>query len=267
MPEPNPAPPPSPARLVPAAAPRPQRVRAQARFELRLMLRNGENLLATLIIPVGMLVFFSLVPVLPTDGSDAVAFLVPGVLALSVVAAGVLALGISTGFERSYLVLKRLGATPLSRGELVVAKVGAVVGIQVAQVAVIVLTGLALGWRPALGLAHAALAATAWLLGVSACCGIGLGLAGRLPAMATLATTNALFLVLLLCSGIVFPLAALPGPAAAVAQLLPSAALTSVLRVALGGGPLDGALAVPVLILTAWAAAAPAVASSVFRWE
>src|SRR3546814_1552672 len=42
-------------------------LRAQLRTELTLTLRNKESLLLTLGIPVGLLVFFSLVDVLPLD--------------------------------------------------------------------------------------------------------------------------------------------------------------------------------------------------------
>lgn len=244
------------------------RLRAQAAFEARLLLRNGENLLATMIIPVGLLVFFSLVRVLPSGGQAPAAFLAPGVLALSVVAAGVVSLGISTGFERSYLVLKRLGATPLRRAELVAAKVLAVLGVQALQAVAITAAGLLLGWRPDVGPASLALAVTAWLLGTAACCGLGLALAGRLPALATLAITNGLFIVLLLCSGIIFPLDVLPAPLRVGAQLLPAAPLAELLRAALGPEPLAaGAVLMPLAVLTTWAVAAPWVAARVFHWE
>ena len=94
---------------------------AQVRLELVLVARNGESLLLTLGIPVAVLVFFSLVDVLPIDG-DAVDFLAPGTLALAVLATAFTNLAIATGFDRSYGVLKRLGATPLGRPRLVAAK-------------------------------------------------------------------------------------------------------------------------------------------------
>ena len=57
---------------------------SQLRTELQLTLRNGEQLLLTLGIPVLLLVFFSLVDVLPTGTVEPVDFLAPGVLALAV---------------------------------------------------------------------------------------------------------------------------------------------------------------------------------------
>lgn len=88
------------------------RLGSQVRTEVGLVVRNGEQLLLTLVIPVMLLVFFSLVDVLPTGGVDAVEFLAPGILALAVMSTAMVSLGIATGFERSYHVLKRLGTTP-----------------------------------------------------------------------------------------------------------------------------------------------------------
>lgn len=240
-----------------------RRVAAQAGMELRLLLRNGENLLVTVGIPVGLLVFFSLVDVLPVpEGEDGTAFLIPGLLGLAVVASGMVSLGIATGFERSYKVLKRLGATPLRRGELVTAKVLAVLAVQAVQAAALLGAGVALGWRPA-GLAPA-VAVAGVLAGTAAFAGIGMAMAGSLRALATLALTNALFVVLLLTSGILVPLDELPGPLVAVARALPAAPLVAVLRAGLGGDPVAGSA---VGVLAAWAVAAPVVAARTFRWE
>lgn len=240
-----------------------RRVRAQSAMELRLLLRNGENLLVTLGIPVGLLVFFSVVDVLPVRGRP-VDFLVPGVLTLALMGAGMVSLAIATGFERFYLVLKRLGATPLRRTELVVAKIAAVLTVQAVQVTIVVAVAWLLGWRPTLSPSGVLLAGCALLLATAAFCGVGLALAGRLRAVATLALVNALFVVLLLISGVVFPLAALPATLARLAALLPPAALTEVLRAAFAGT----ALGVDALVVLAlWGAAAPLIAALVFRWE
>lgn len=240
-----------------------RRLCAQTAMELRLLLRNGENLLATLGLPVGILVFFSLVPVLPLPRDEPPAeFLLPGVLALSVVAAAMVSTGIATGFERYYRVLKRLGATPLRRGELIAAKVLAILATEALQVVLLVVVGLVIGWHPRLG--EAWLAVLALLLGTAAFAGIGLGLAGRLRAVATLAITNGLFMLMLLISGIVFPLDKLPGLLRAVALALPAAPLTDLLRAGLAGTPTPWT---DLAILAAWAAGAPLLAARVFRWE
>jgi ABC-2 type transport system permease protein len=250
------------------AAPPGRRLLAQAAMELRLLLRNGENLLVALGIPIGIITFFSLVAVVDFD-APAVDFLLPGVLAVAVMGSAMVSLGISTGFERSYLVLKRLGATPLRRSELIAAKILAVLGVQVVQVLVLLGAALALGWpveAPALGAAALRwpLVALGLVVGTAAFAGIGLAMAGRLRATGTLALVNAVFLVLLLASGVVFPRDSLPGAMSIATAVLPSSALADVLRAALDEGRLAlGALGV----LTAWAVAMCALAARVFRWE
>ena len=133
---------------------------AQFRVECTLTLRNKESLLLTMGIPVGLLVFFSLVDVLPVDsalpaGGDPVDVLAPGILALAIMSMSMTGLAIATGFERSYGVLKRLGTTPLGRPRLLAAKIAGVVAIEVVQAAVLIPVGLALGWRPSLSVAPA----------------------------------------------------------------------------------------------------------------
>src|SRR5437660_3602410 len=133
-------------------------VLAQTRVELLLTLRRGESVLLTLVIPILLLVFFSSVDILPVGVKDPVDFLAPGILALAVMSTGMVSLGIATGFERQYGVLKRLGTTPLGRPRLLGAKTAAIVLVEVVQVVVLVPTALALGWDP-LGNAGAALLA------------------------------------------------------------------------------------------------------------
>ena len=240
-----------------------RRTLTQLRTETVLVLRNGEQLLLTLVIPVLLLVFFSVVDVLPSGGQDPEDFLLPGIVALAVMSTAMVSLGIATGFERSYLVLKRLGATPLRRGELVTAKMLSVVAIEVLQLAVLLPLGTALGWGPEGG--RAWLLGPAVLLGTAAFTGIGLTLAGTLRGEINLAAQNGLYLVLLLLGGMVIPMSSLPAPLRSVAELLPSSALADVVRDALtGAGNQPGASWV---ILAVWAVAGPVVASRTFRWS
>lgn len=237
---------------------------AQARAELTMTLRNGESLLLALGIPVLLLVFFSLVDVLPTPGGtqDPVDFLAPGILALATMSTGMVNLAIATGFQRGYGVLKRLGTTPLSRPALLAAKIVAVLAVQLVQVAVLVPVAVAVGWRPSAAVGSAVAAV---LLGTVAFSGLGLLLAGSLKPELTLALANGLYLVLLLLGGMIVPLTSLPDLLRTVAELLPAAALSDALRASIGEG-----VAVPTrawLVLAAWAVATPAAAARTFRWE
>jgi ABC-2 type transport system permease protein len=240
-----------------------KRLLTQLRAELQLTLRNGEQLLLTLGIPVLLLVFFSLVDVLPTGTKDPVDFLAPGVLALAVMSTSMVSLGIGTGFERSYHVLKRLGVTPLGRPRLILAKIGAVAVVELIQFAVLVPVAYALGWSPSSPNWLAAVGAV--LLGTMAFAGVGLTLAGRLRGELNLAAQNGLYLVLLLLGGMVIPFAKLPGAIRAVAHALPSGALADVLHDMLGGtGTQPGTSWV---VLAAWAVVGPALAAATFRWD
>lgn len=239
-----------------------RRTTAQLRSEVMLVLRNGEQLLLTLVIPVLLLVFFSAVDVLPSAGQEPADFLLPGVVALAVMSTAMVSLGIATGFERTYLVLKRLGATPLTRGELITAKMLSVLVVELLQLAVLLPLGLALGWQPG---GTVLLAVPAVALGTAAFAGVGLTLAGRLRGEINLAAQNGLYLVLLLLGGMMIPLTSLPGPLRTVAGVLPSAALADVLRDALTGvGHQPGSSWV---VLTVWAVAAPVAAARLFRWH
>lgn len=236
---------------------------SQLRTELQLVARNGEQLLLTLGIPVLLLVFFSLVDVLPTGTKDPVDFLAPGVLALAVMSTSMVSLGIGTGFERSYHVLKRLGTTPLGRGRLIAAKIASVAVVEVVQFAVLVPVAYVLGWSPATTNWFAAIGAT--LLGTIAFAGIGLTFAGRLRGELNLAALNGLYLVLLLLGGMVIPFDKLPGAIRAVAHALPSGALADLLRESLGGNGTQ--VATSWLVLGIWAAISPLLAAKLFRWD
>lgn len=238
-----------------------RRVAAQMRMELLLTLRRGESVLLTFLIPVVILAFFSLVDVLPTGTDDPVDFLVPGVLALSVMSTAMTGLAIATGFERSTGVLKRLAVTPLGRRDLIAAKAGAVLGVEVLQVAVLLVIGMALGWDASSGLG---LALVAMVLATVAFAGLGMLMAGTLPSLTTLALANAVHVVLLLMGGVVVPIDDMPGAPQVVARALPIGSLSDITHAALDGDATPGGA---WLVLLAWAVAAPAVAAWRFRWE
>lgn len=245
----------------PGAAPLGRRLVAQAGIELRLTLRNGEQLLLTVVIPTVLLLLFSAAPVLslPTPRVD---FLVPGVLALAVMSTAFTGQAIATGFERRYGVLRRLGTTPLSRSDLLVAKTIAVLAVELLQVCLLCLVGLLLGWSPqgspldVVGLL---------LLGTAAFSALGLLMAGTLRAEATLAAANLVYLVLLVLGGVAFPLSDYSAGLQHVLELLPISALSGGLRAVLASGQ-----AVPVhdwVTLLVWAAVGGVAAARFFRWE
>jgi ABC-2 type transport system permease protein len=237
-------------------------VLAQTRVELTLTVRRGESVLLALGIPVLLLVFFSTVDVGFIQGAHAVDFVAPGVLALAVMSTAMVGLGIATGFERQYGVLKRLGATPLGRPALLAAKTLSILAVEVVQIAVLVVVALLLGWDPHGSPLPAALAV---LLATVGFAGVGLLMAGTMRGELVLAAANGLYLVLLLLGGMVIPLAKLPAAARAAARLLPAAALSDALHETFAAAGHVPARA--WLVLVAWALVAPLAAALTFRWE
>lgn len=247
---------------------------ALAGMELRLALRRGENLLVMAVIPVAVLLFFGGLGIIPlATGSSAVDFLLPGSMALAIIATSLVNLGIATAYERSYGVLKRLGGSPLPRAGLVAAKIAAVLAIEVVQLLLLVgAAAVVLGWTWPSGASPAALGLIVVGLGLGtlAFAGLGLLMAGTLRAEATLALANALFLAFLMLGGIVLPLDHLPAPLAAVAAILPANALAEVFRAGLGGTAAvagSGDLVSALVVLVVWGVGSTVLAASRFRWD
>ncbi|MFF0436664.1 ABC transporter permease [Streptomyces sp. NPDC004327] len=245
----------------PGAAPVGRMIGAQTALETRMLLRNGEQLLLTVIIPSLLLVLFSTVDIVDTGAGKAVDFLAPGVLALAVMSTAFTGQAIATGFERRYGVLKRLGASPLPRWALMTAKTLAVLVTEVLQVVLLTVIALALGWSPH-GNPFSVLVLL--VLGTAAFSGLGLLMAGTLKAEATLAAANLVFLLLLVGGGVMVPLEKF-GAAGDVLAFLPISALSDGLRDVLQHGA-----AMPwgdAAILAVWAVLGLGAAARFFRWE
>ncbi|MET9653114.1 MULTISPECIES: ABC transporter permease [unclassified Streptomyces] len=246
----------------PGAAPIGRMIAAQTALETRMLLRNGEQLLLTVIIPSLLLVLFSTVDVVDTGAGAAVDFLAPGVLALAVMSTAFTGQAIATGFERRYGVLKLLGASPLPRWALMTSKTLSVLVTEVLQVVLLTAIALALGWSPQGGPFSVLLLL---VLGTTAFSGLGLLMAGTLRAEATLAAANLVFLLLLVGGGVIVPLDRFPDAARAALELLPISALSEGLRDVLQHGA-----AMPwgqAGILAVWAVLGLGAAARFFRWE
>jgi ABC-2 type transport system permease protein len=249
----------------PGAAPLARMITAQAGLEMRSLARNGEQLGLTIVIPVLLLVAFSLEPLVRSGAGPRVDFLVPGIIALAVMSTAFTSQAIGTGFERRYGVLKRLGCTPLRRGGLVAAKTVTVIAVELVQAVVIVAVGLALGWRPSASPPAALWVVALVLAGTAAFSGLALLMAGTLRAEATLAAANLVYLILLGVGGVIFPLTKFPAAAQPALRLLPSGALSDGLHSVLQHG---GGLPVRDLaVLAVWAAVGIGLAARFFRWE
>ena len=251
-------------------APAVRSVAALAGHDLRVTARRGENVLVTLVIPIAVLLFFASTPLVPGLVGDPVDYLLPGAIALAIIASGLVNLGIATAYDRSYGVLKRLGGAPLPAWGLVAAKVAGILVLEVVQVmALVAVATLGLGWTPGAGWSPT-LFVIAIALGTVAFAGLGLLLAGTLRAEATLALANGLFLGFLMLGGIVLPIDHQPDVLRPIAALLPATALADLLRISLASGLTAGTTASalqPAVLLAAWGVAAAGLAIRTFRWD
>jgi ABC-2 type transport system permease protein len=246
----------------PGAAPFGRQVAAQAAMESRLMLRNGEQLLLAVVIPVIVLIG-------GVSGAHHIGIhlthrpvdvFTPGVLALAVMSTAFTSLAIATGFERRYGVIKRLGSSPLPRSGLLAGKIGGLLVVEVLQIAVISVVALILGWHPADGILGAVLAV---VLGTGAFAALGLFVAGVLRAEATLAAANLVYLLLMAGGAVILPSSSY-GAFGHVTTFLPSGALGDAMRHALENGTTAwGDLGV----LLVWAVVGTVLTARTFTWE
>lgn len=246
----------------PGAAPLPTMIRSHAGMEIKLLLRNGEQFVLTLVIPILLLVLGTRATRIVDLGEGrAIDIVTPGVLALAIMSTAFTSLAIATGFERRYGLLKRLGASPLPRSGLVVAKILAVAVVELGQLVLLSALALALGWEPANGWIWLPVLA---VLGTAAFGALALLIAGTVRAEATLALANLVYVVLLVGGAVIIPLSRFPEGAQRFVELLPSAALGEGLRDIFATGAPDAS---SIIVLTAWALVAGALTVRTFTWE
>jgi ABC-2 type transport system permease protein len=245
-----------------APAPLLRRIVLHGKYEAVTMLRNGEQLILAVVLPLLALVGLTVTPLLDGMGDTRVNVAVPGILALCAMSTAFTGQGISTGFDRRYGVLRFLSTTPLGRAGLIAGKIIAVLVVLALQVLVVTGVAFSLGWQPE---------ASGWLLGLAllvlgaaAFTAIGLLVAGTVRPEATLAITNLLWILLGALGGIVIPAERLPRLAQDSVHLLPSGALGEGLRDAFLHGTLNGNA---VLVLLLWLVLAGAAAIRWFKWN
>jgi ABC-2 type transport system permease protein len=216
---------------------------AHARWEVGLLLTNGEQVLLSLIIPTGLVLLLrDLAPV----------------AAASVIATMFTSLAIGTGFERRSGALRFLGTTPLTRVQLLVGKLlaqGVVLGL---SLVLAFIAAAFIGVLPDLEPAGALVWVVAIVLASWAFAAWALALAGWIRAEATLAVANALFLVLI-ATAIPDP-DELSSPLRELVLALPSGALSQALR-----HPEHSLIAFGVLIV--WGVLGTVFAARRFRWS
>ncbi|QNG18876.1 ABC transporter permease [Rhodococcus triatomae] len=234
-------------------------LRAQTWLELKLLLRNGEQLLLTMFIPITLLVGLSKLPI-GDLGDVRVDTVLPAVMMVAVMSTAFTGQAIAVGFDRRYGALKRLGATPLPRWGIIAGKSAAVVIVVTLQSVLLGAIGFALGWRPdLLGLG---LGAIVIALGTVTFAAMGLLLGGTLRADIVLALANILWFVMIAVGSILFVRGDVSEGWTAAARLVPSGALAHGLESALAG-TIDG---FSLIVLAVWAAVTGFLAQRLFRF-
>ena len=176
-----------------------------ARTEAMLTLRNSEQVLLTLLIPLALLIGLTELDVfaVPEPRVDSVA---PRIFALAVMSSAFTGQAIALGFDRRYGVLKRLAATALPRWLLVGGRAiaGLVVVVRAARRARGSWPRCSAGRRRSAGVGWAVLLVVLGTLSFGA---LGVLLGGALKAEVVLALANIVWFVLLLAGGIAVPAA------------------------------------------------------------
>lgn len=245
-----------------APASLPRRILVHGAYETKVMLRNGEQLVLAIVLPLLALIGLTVTPLLDGFGDTRINVATPGVLALCAMSTAFTGQGIATGFDRRYGVLRFLSTTPLGKTGLIYGKAVAVVCVLAVQVATISVVAGFMGWKPVLqGIPVAILVL---LLGVAAFTALGLLVAGTFRPEATLAVTNLLWILLAAGGGILIPASKLPQSVQPFVEILPSSALGEALRAALGQGAFE---VFPMITLVVWAAAASIAAVKWFKWS
>ncbi|BAN31058.1 ABC transporter permease [Mycobacterium avium] len=204
----------------------PKMLAAQYGLELKLLLRNGEQLLLTMFIPITLLVGLTLLP-LGSFGQHRAATFTPVIMALAVISTAFTGQAIAVAFDRRYGALKRLGATPLPVWGIIAGKSLAVVTVVFLQAILLGAIGFALGWRPAL--AALALGAAVIALGTAVFAALGLLLGGTLRAEIVLALANLMWFVFAGLGALTVDSGVIPAGVKWAARLTPSGALTEAL--------------------------------------
>ncbi|MFD6104120.1 ABC transporter permease [Nocardia salmonicida] len=244
----------------PRPATRAAMLTAQTGLELKLLLRNGEQLLLTMFIPITLLVGLTLLP-FGDLGEHRVDRIVPMVMMTAVMSTAFTGQAIAVGFDRRYGALKRLGATPLPRWGVIAGKCAAVLIVVVLQAILLGAIGVALGWRPGIG--GLALGALVIALGTATFAAMGLLLGGTLKAEVVLALANILWFIMLGIASLVLVGDTLPTALTVIARLIPSGALAFALDTALTGS-IDW---YGVAVLAVWGVVCGWLATRLFRFN
>ncbi len=198
-------------------------------------------------------------------GSRYIDFLVPGLIGMNLMGAGLWGVGFSTVDLRMKNLLKRMVATPMRRSHFLVALVSSRVVFFIPEMVFLLLAANLLFGVPIAG-SYSAVILIA-LLGSITFAGIGLMVASRAKTIETISgLMNLVMIPMWLCSGIFFSSERFPAFVQPFIQALPLTQVINALRaVILAGEPLSSQL-FSIGVLCLWCGVSYAFALKVFRW-
>lgn len=249
------------------AAPARERILAAARFDSIQMLRNGEQLFLTTVLPLLALIALSLTEIvsLPSEYRgqpvERISVLVPGILALAIVSASFTGQAIATAFDRRHGVLRLMAMTPLGAPGFLAGRILAVLLVQALQLGTLVPVALILGWRAPLP--GVLIGLTMLALGSAVFVALGFWLAGLFKAEVVLAAANIFWVLFATVGSLVMPIGG-PDWAQFISTWSPSGAFGEATRSAF----IDQHIPVgSALILVGWLGLGVLAVRWSFRWE
>ncbi len=199
-------------------------------------------------------------------GSRYIDFLIPGLLGMNLMGTGIWSIAFSVTTSRSRRILKRLVATPMRRGEFLLAQILGRLIFLVPEIVVLVGIGWLLfgvGVRGSI-----LLLVLTCLLGAMSFCGLGLLIASRVKTVeGASGLANLVLMPMWILSGVFFSSERFPDVVQPLIKALPLTALNQALRAIMTEGRGLTAIAPQLGILMAWGAVSFAVALEIFRWK
>lgn len=204
------------------------------------------------------------------DDRSYTAFLVPGIVAMSIMQLGIFGVVFTLVQFRQQGVLRRLMAAPVNPAQFLFAQVSTRLTISVLQTIILLFTGMILF---DLTVGDGNVATWALVLALAVVGGIlfvtmGLAISGVARTEEVAApVTNLISMPMMFLSGVFFPLDALPGVVTAVTQFLPLTYLADAIRAVVTDGAGVTDIWAELSGLAAWTAAVFIAATRLFRWE
>src|SRR3954453_11752175 len=199
-------------------------------------------------------------------GSRYIDYLIPGLLGMNLMGTGIWSIAFSVTTARSRRVLKRLVATPMHRGQYLLAQILARLVFLIPEIVVLVGVGWLLfgvGVRGSL-----LLLLLTCLIGAMTFCGIGLLIASRVKTIeGASGLANLVLMPMWILSGVFFPSERFPDAPQPLIKALPLTALNQALRGIMTEGRGLAGIAPQLAILIAWGTVSFGVALKIFRWR